>query len=416
MKAAIIAVGSEMLGTTRLDTNSLKLTRAFEAHGIAVNRKSVVGDDRALIAAELKFALDDHDLVVTTGGLGPTEDDLTKDAVADALGLRLQLDHEVLAHIERLFAARNLKMPEVNRKQAMVFAGQRTLTNRLGSAPGFHLNVAFDEKPRHVWIFPGVPNELEGMIEHDLEPWLREISRGRAIHRRAVKISGMAESAVETELKPFYEAHRGEPVTILASQGEIQIHFQSEGSADDAYPKLTAMEKELRAIYGDRIFGLDDENMEQVVGRMLAQRGETVATAESCTGGLLASRITDVSGSSAYFMGGVVTYSRDAKLFMLGVDPALIDAHGEVSEEVARDMARGARRRFGTTYGIGITGIAGPTGGTEAKPVGTVHIAVSLVDRTEHRKVNLIGSRENIKFRATQSALDLLRKVMLQNV
>ncbi|MHB0969437.1 MAG: competence/damage-inducible protein A [Thermoanaerobaculia bacterium] len=414
MKAAIIAIGSEMLGTTRLDTNSLKITRMLEAYGIPVRRKAVVGDDRALIASELKFALADHELVVLSGGLGPTEDDLTKEAVAAALGLELQFDESILERIRRLFAMRNLQMPEVNRKQAMVFPGHRTLHNQLGSAPAFQLNVAFDDRPRHIWIFPGVPRELEALLEHDFEAWLRETRRGGSIHRRAVKISGSSESQVEEELAPFYGRHRGEPVTILASQAEIQIHFQAEGSADEAYPRLTAMEQELRAIFGDRIFGLDDEKMEEVVGRLLAQRGETVATAESCTGGLLASRITDVSGSSAYFMGGVVTYSRDAKLFMLGVDPALVDAHGEVSEEVARDMARGARRRFGTTYGIGITGIAGPTGGTEAKPVGTVHVAVASAQAIDHRRLQLIGNREMVKFRATQAALDFLRLMMMR--
>lgn len=412
MNAAIIAVGSEMLGTTRLDTNSLKITGLLEAYGIPVRRKAVVGDDLALIGSELKFALEEHELVVLSGGLGPTEDDLTKDAVASALGLELRFDESILERIRQLFAARNLQMPEVNRKQAMIFAGHRTLANQRGSAPAFHLNIAYGGKPRDIWIFPGVPRELEGLLEHDFEPWLREAHRGGSIHRRAVKISGSTESQVEQELAPFYALHRGEPVTILASQAEIQIHFQAEGSADDAYPRLTAMEQELRAIFGDRIFGIDDERMEEVVGRLLAQRGESVATAESCTGGLLASRITDVGGSSAYFPGGIVAYSREAKLFLLGVDPALVDAHGEVSEEVARDMARGARRRFGTTYGIGITGIAGPTGGSEAKPVGTVHVAVADARTIDHRRLQLIGNRDMVKFRATQAALDFLRLMM----
>ncbi|HVT43382.1 MAG TPA: competence/damage-inducible protein A [Thermoanaerobaculia bacterium] len=413
MEAAIIAIGSELLGTSRLDTNSLLLTRCLEKYGVAVVKKSVVGDHVESIAVELEHTLPSCDLVLMTGGVGPTEDDVTKEAVARALGLVLVLDQGVLDHIAALFERRGLRMPEVNRKQAEIFAGQRVIMNLRGTAPGFHLEVALAAKRRHVWIFPGVPFELEGMIEGHLEAWLKEVTE-QSIYRRTVKITGMTESAVDERLAPFYALHSGDPITILAHRGEIHLHLRARGIADDAYTRLTAMETELRDIFAERIFGLDEDLLEAVVGRLLASAGETVATAESCTGGLLASRITDVSGSSAYFLGGVVAYSREAKRALLDVDHDATEAHGEVSDEVALQMANGARQRFSSTYGIGITGIAGPTGGTATKPVGTVHIAVGAAEVSEQKRFLLAGSRELVKHYATQLALDMLRRVIVR--
>lgn len=411
MKAVIFAIGTELLGHTYLDTNSLAITRSLERYGVTLCRKYVLPDDETIIAEELRDALSRHDIVITSGGLGPTMDDLTKKVISDVLAIPLREDDRILEHIRKLFSDRDMEMPEVNRKQALVFPGQRTLFNRGGTAPGFHLNVNWDNRPKHVWVLPGVPNELLAMVDGELDPWLRSASVS-TIHRRTVRVVGLTESAVEEKLLPFYDRHHDDAITVLASRGEIQVHLRADGAADDAYPKLIQMEKELRDIFGERVFGLDDETLEQVVGRQLASRGETVSTAESCTGGLLASRITDISGSSAYFLGGAVAYSGDAKLFLVGVDPKLIEEHGEVSEEVARDMASGVRRRFNTTWGIGITGIAGPTGGTAKKPVGTVHLAVADRHGSHHRKYLFVGSREMVKFYSTQMALDLLRLTM----
>ncbi len=412
MKAAILAIGTELLGHTRVDTNSLGIAEALEKYGVELARKYVVPDDPEIIEQELRAALDRHELVITSGGIGPTEDDLTKDVIAKVIGVPLEEDAGVLARIRKMFEERGLEMPEVNRKQALVFPGHRILENKRGTAPGFHLNVRWNGRQRHIWVFPGVPRELEGMVKDDLEPWLRSLS-SQSIHRRIVRVVGMTESAVEEKLRPFYRNHRGEVITILASRGEIQIHLRADGTADESYPRLVAMEKELREIYGSRVFGLDDETLECAVGRQLASRGETVSTAESCTGGLLASRLTDVSGSSAYFMGGVVTYSQQAKLFMIGVDPKLVQEEGEVSEPVAREMAKGVRRRFDTTYGIGITGIAGPAGGTPKKPVGTVHVAVASREQVRHRLYQFVGNRELVKHYATQMALNGLRLMIL---
>jgi nicotinamide-nucleotide amidase len=402
--ASIIAIGSEMLGPTRVDTNSLKVTAAFESFGIGVIRKSVVGDTRGELVDEIRYSLAHADILVTSGGLGPTEDDMTREALAEALGLEMEVDGEIVDRLEKRFAARGWKMPEVNKRQANVFIGQTTLTNERGTAPGFHIEQA----GRHIWVFPGVPHELEWMVATYLTPWLASITAGQSRFRRVLKIAGMTESGVEERLKPYYTAHP-EPLTILATSGQTELHLAADGAEAEALALIAALEAELRELFGDKIFGADDDTLEGIVGRILTERGETVATAESCTGGLLASRITDVAGSSVYFMGGAVCYTAAAKTALAGVDPALIAENGEVSEPVAIALARGARERFGTTYGIGVTGIAGPGGGTPEKPVGTVHIAVAGPDTHKHRKMLWPIERSLFKRITTQSALDLLR-------
>lgn len=399
MRAAILAIGSEMLGPTRLDTNSLKISAALEEFGVDTFRKSVVGDNVVDLASEIEFALSTADLLVTTGGLGPTEDDLTREVMARVFGLDTEIDTSIIDRIEARFRQRGWRMPEVNKRQAVVFHDQTTLTNERGTAPGFHLQV----RGKHVWVFPGVPHELEWMIATYFRPWLQTNGGERRL-RRVLKIAGMTESGVEDRLKPYYEVHRHELLTILATGGQIELHLV--GQSEEA---IRSREKELSAIFGERLFGYDDDTLESVVGELLASRGETLATAESCTGGLLSSRITDVPGSSRYFVGGVTCYDAESKLALAGVDAKLIAGHGEVSEQVAVALAAGIRSRFQTTYGIGVTGIAGPSGGSEAKPVGTVHIAVADERRHEHRKLFWPGPRTMVKWFSTQSALDLLR-------
>jgi len=408
LKAAILAIGSEMLGPSRVDTNSLKITAALERYGVPLVRKSVVGDALADLVAEIRYACLHTDLLVITGGLGPTEDDLTREALAEAFGLSMRVEPSIIERIESRFAARGWKMPEVNKRQANVFVGQTMLTNERGTAPGFHI----EKDGKQVWSFPGVPHELEGMLEAYFTPWLRELSGGRARYRRVVKIAGLTESGVEEKLQPYYERHAGELVTILASGGHIEIHLHADGGEEESRASIADRERELQVIFAERIFGYDDDSLESVAGALLAQRGQTLAVAESCTGGLLGSRITDIAGSSVYFMGGAICYTAAAKSDLAGVDSELIRAHGEVSEEVARALANGIRARFGTTWGVGITGIAGPTGGTPEKPVGTVHIAVAGPIE-KHRKLLWQGSRKIIKWYATQQALDLLRRCIL---
>jgi nicotinamide-nucleotide amidase len=408
--ASIIAIGSEMLGPTRVDTNSLKVTSAFESFGIGVVRKSVVGDRQSQLVDEIRYSLAHADILVTSGGLGPTEDDMTRDALAEALGLTMEVDAAIIEKLEKRFAARGWTMPEVNKRQANVFTGQTMLPNERGTAPGFHLQ----HDGKDVWVFPGVPHELEWMVTTYLTPWLASVTAGQSRFRRVLKIAGMTESAVEEKLKPYYAAHP-EPLTILATMGQTELHLASDGSEVEAKAEIASRERELRELFGDKIFGADDDVLEGVVGRILVDRGETVATAESCTGGLLASRITDVAGSSAYFLGGAVCYTAAAKIDLAGVAPELIAEHGEVSQPVAIALAQGARERFGSTYGIGITGIAGPGGGTETKPVGTVHIAVASAQAHRHWKLLWPMERSLFKRITTQSALDLLRLFVLRN-
>jgi nicotinamide-nucleotide amidase len=410
MKASIIAIGSEMLGPSRLDTNSLKITAALEDYAVPLVRKSVVGDAQDDLVDELLFDVEHADVVVVTGGLGPTEDDLTREALAEAFSLPMRVDAAIVERLERRFAKRGLEMPEVNKRQANVFVGHETLTNERGTAPGFHLRLG----ETHVWVFPGVPHELEWMLATYFMPWLAAQRGARARHRRVLKIAGVTESAVEEKLKPYYDAHRDETLTILATGGQIELHVHADGEEAAATAKIAARERELLELFGERVFGFDDDSLESVLGALLTRRGESVATAESCTGGLLASRITDVGGSSAYFFGGAVAYTAAVKVEVAGVDAALIARHGEVSEEVAVALARGILERFGTTYGVGVTGIAGPGGGSEAKPVGTVHIAVAGAHAHEHRKLFWPMERTLFKRFATQSALDLLRLFVLR--
>jgi nicotinamide-nucleotide amidase len=407
--AAIIAIGSEMLGPVRVDTNSLKITAALERYGIALVRKSIVGDTLAELVAEIRFALQHAAILILSGGLGPTEDDLTREALAEAFGLEMEVDQTIIDTIAARFAARGWTMPDVNKRQGNVFRGQTTLKNERGTAPGFHLQV----EGKHVWVFPGVPHELEWMLGKYLTPWLAEQSGGRARYRRVFKIAGLTESGVEEKLKPYYDAHRGDEITILATSGQIEVHLHADGSEDDARAALASREQELVGIFGPRLFGFDDDTLEAVIGRILTERGETLSVAESCTGGLLGSRITDIAGSSSYFMGGAIVYTGEAKIALAGVAPTLIRDHGQVSEEVAIALAQGIRDRFGTTYGLAITGIAGPGGGSPEKPVGTVHIAVAGPEATMHRKGLWHGPRTMVKWFSTQQALDLLRRYML---
>jgi nicotinamide-nucleotide amidase len=409
LKAAIVAIGSEMLGPTRVDTNSLKVTTALENYAIPVVYKSIVGDVLSDVVSAFRFAAERCDILITSGGLGPTEDDLTREALAEAFGLPMEVDQSIIDRLEARFAARGWKMPETNKRQANVFVGQTTLANERGTAPGFHIETA----GKHLWVFPGVPHELEWMLETYFTPWLAGVCAGRSRYRRVLKIAGVTESGVDEKLKPYYDRHPGELVTILASGGQIEIHLHADGDEAAAREILQRQEAEIAEIFGTRIFGFDDDSLEKVVGELLKARGETLATAESCTGGLLGSRITDVSGSSAYFLGGGVCYTAAAKSAIAGVDPELIREHGEVSEPVAVALAEGIRGKFGASWGVGITGIAGPTGGSPEKPVGTVHIAVAGPNGTVHRKMLWQGPRTVVKWFSAQNALDLLRRTML---
>lgn len=418
MRAAILAVGSELLGTDRLDTNSLRITGVLDRYGVELRRKSVLGDSEEDIAAELRSLFGSVDLVLVTGGLGPTADDVTREAVAAALGRDLRLDAEILAGIERRFQEHGMRMPAVNRKQAEVVDGAEILPNRRGTAPGMRLDVDRGEKGQaHVFLFPGVPVELDGMIERHLEPWLAARSGGIGRETVTLKVAAMAESAVEERILPAYEEIGREWITILASPSDIRLRLTAAGPEAERRARLDAMKARLVELVGDAVYAdTEEDTLEIVVGRLLQEAGATVTVAESCTGGLLGERLTRVPGSSDYFLGGAIVYTNRLKTELVGVPEALLAEHGAVSEPVARAMAEGVCRALGSDYGIGITGVAGPGGGSEAKPVGTVHIAVAGPGGsggTSHRRVRFPGDRQRVRQHAGQLALDMLRRRLL---
>ncbi len=411
MKAAILAVGSELLGTDRLDTNSLRLTAVLERHGVELRRKGVLGDSIEDMAGELRSLLSRHGVVLVTGGLGPTADDVTREAVALALGRKLVFDDGVLAGIERRFREHGRVMPAVNRKQAEVVDGAVLIANPRGTAPGMRI----DAGDSTLFLFPGVPFELDGMIESDLIPWLAERSGGVSRETRTLKVACLPESVVEERIAPAYGEFGREWITILASPGEIRLRATAEGSDAERAVRLDAMMTRLRELAGDAVYAASEKDtLESVVGDLLKTAGATVTVAESCTGGLLAERITRIPGSSAWFLGGAVTYTNELKTRLVGVPPEMLAEHGAVSEPVALAMAQGVRLALQSDYGVGITGVAGPDGGSDAKPVGTVHIAVAGPEgRIEHRKVRFPGDRERVRSQSAQLALDLLRRMLL---
>ncbi|PYQ57899.1 MAG: competence/damage-inducible protein A [Acidobacteria bacterium] len=412
MKAAILAVGSELLGTDRLDTNSLKLTALLDRYGAELRRKAVIGDSEAEIAAELRTLLSRVDLILITGGLGPTADDVTREAVAAALDRGLHLDAEVLASLERRFQSLGWKMPEVNRRQAWVVDGAEVLPNGRGTAPGMRV----ESGGRTLFLFPGVPTEMEGLMESALEPWLAERSGGIARETAVLKIAGLPESVVEERIAPAYDEFGREAITILASAGEIRLQATAAGPETARRARLQAMVGRLAELAGDAVYTTREEDtLESVIGDLLRAAGATLTAAESCTGGLFSQRITAVAGSSDYFLGAAVTYSNELKTRLVGVPAEMIAEHGAVSEAVARAMAEGVRRTLGSDWGVGITGIAGPGGGSEEKPVGTVHLAVAgpREGEVEHRHVRLPGDRNRVRRFATQIILEMLRRRLI---
>ena len=406
-RAAVLAVGSELLGPLRLDTNSLWLTARLDEVGIPVLRKAVVGDDPDAIVRELEFAASSASLILTTGGLGPTADDVTVGAVARWLGAPLRRDAEFVDRMRERFARRGIRMAAVNEKQADFIVGARVLENARGTAPGFWGRREATE----IVVLPGVPSEMREIMEASVLPELTERAAGVISRRRVLRIGGMGESAVEQLVQPIYEKWRDDPVTILASPGEVQLHLCVRGAPGQAEDRLAAMERDFVEVLGARIFGRDEEDLPAAVGRLLRDSGRTVALAESCTGGMISELLTEVPGSSDYFLGSVVSYANSAKADLLGVREETLARHGAVSEESALEMARGARDRFGASLAVAVTGIAGPDGGSDEKPVGTVFLALSDEDGGERAwKRGFGGDRVTIRRAASHHALELLRR------
>jgi nicotinamide-nucleotide amidase len=412
MKAEIIAVGSELLTPDHLDTNSLYLTEELNKLGIEVVRKTIVGDNRDLLAEAFRDALERVRLILASGGLGPTEDDLTRETVAELLDRRLILNESILHYIEGRFRQLGREMPAVNVRQAMVPEGAEVMENPRGSAPGLWL----EDQGRSIGLLPGPPRELKPMYLEQVLPRLEKRRSGVRMFHRELRVAGLGESAVEQRINSIYTRHADVNTTILAAPGEIQIHLRMwTDNADQAKKTLDEIVQGFELALTDRIYSQDGSSMEEVIARLLTMNQATISAAESCTGGLLAERLTSIAGSSSYFLGGVVCYSNDLKTAWVQVPTELIQSKGAVSSEVAMALADGIRRSAGSTLGVGITGIAGPGGGSEEKPVGTVHIALSHAGGVKERSVRFPGDREAVRWHASQLALDMVRLHFLYN-
>lgn len=410
LTAEIIAIGSELLAPDRTDTNSLWLTEKLNQLGIEVKLKTIVGDDDARLEETIKDAVRRSKVVITTGGLGPTEDDITRKITARALGRRLLLDEDVLAEIRQRFQSFGVAMPERNSRQAMVIDEAQVLPNPNGTAPGMFI----DHEGTAIVLLPGPPREMRPMFENHVAEKLTGRAGSLRVLRRMLRVAGMGESAVDEKIAPVYTKYDNPVTTILFNQSEIEIHLTARGRTEkEANELLDRLSGEIEAQLGNAIFSFAGEKMEEVVGLKLALGSYTLSVAESCTGGLLAQRITDVPGSSKYFIGGVIAYANEVKTKELDVEPMLLMEHGAVSAPVAEAMAEGVRTRVGTDFGLSITGVAGPDGGTEEKPVGTVFIALADDIKTEHRRLKIPGDRNLVRWRASQAALDMLRRRLL---
>ena len=412
MKAEIIAVGSELLTPDRLDTNSLFLTEQLNRLGIEIVRKTVVGDLRSQVHDAFRGALDRVELVVSIGGLGPTEDDLTRETVAEMLGRKLIRNDAIVHEIEARFRKFGRTMPEINVRQAMVPEGAEILENPRGTAPGLWL----EDSGRTVVLLPGPPREMKPLFREQVLPRLGRRVSGVRLYSRELRVTGLGESHVEQRILPIYKRFPEVQTTILAAPGETQIHLRF-WTEDAAHAKKTLDEivQGFEIALADRIFSQDGRALEEVVAEQLTLNNATIAAAESCTGGLLAQRLTSIAGSSSYFLGGVVCYSNELKSAWADVPAEMIAAKGAVSPEVAVALAEGIRRRVGSTLGVGITGIAGPGGGSDEKPVGTVYVAISHAGGIKERGARFPGDRESIRWQASQAALDLVRVHFLFN-
>ncbi|OLC56348.1 MAG: hypothetical protein AUH92_00370 [Acidobacteria bacterium 13_1_40CM_4_69_4] len=406
-RAELIAVGSELLEPWCTDTNGSYLSRVLGERGIAVRFRAVVGDVTQDVQAAFRVALDRSDLIVATGGLGPTVDDLTREAVAGLLGLTLREDESIVRSIEERFRRHSLPMPPQNRRQAMVPRGAEVLPNRLGTAPGLLMKTG----TATVVLLPGVPDEMRQIMEESVLPRLGP--GGERFAYRVIKIAGLTESEVDRRLADV--AHRAAPAdwTILAAPGQVEIHLRDRVPDGRPAAAIDGLDREIAVVLGSHVFARDEETMEDVVGRLLVGRRESLACAESLTGGEIAQQITRVPGASRYFRGGVVAYTEESKRAILGVRAVTLGAEGLVGPETAVEMARGARRLFGSTWALSATGYAGPGGGGADKPPGTVFLGLAGPRGETTRDLTLPGTRETVRSRTARTALDLLRRAIL---
>ncbi len=411
LSAEIIAVGSELLTPERTDTNSLWLTGKLNEAGVEVMLKTIVGDDEARLEETIRDALKRSDIVITTGGLGPTEDDITRQVSARAVGRELVYHDELEQNLRERFRLWGREMPEINKRQAFVIEGAEILANPNGSAVGMMLA----DEGKLLAVLPGPPRENQPMYEGFVAARVREMAGEVHVKRRILRVSGVGESAVDEKIAPIYKSYPSVQTSILFSKSEIEVHLAARADSDaEADAILEELAGKIADALGLAVFATNGETLEEVIGSMLTQSGKTLAVAESCTGGLIGMRLTEVPGSSAYFLEGAITYSNEAKMRTLGVPEGTLAEHGAVSAETAEAMAGGIRERSGADFGISVTGIAGPGGGSDEKPVGTVFIGYSGSDGTRSVKFTFPGDRYLIRWRSSQAALDYLRRRMLK--
>jgi nicotinamide-nucleotide amidase len=409
MQCVILAVGSEMLTPSRVDTNSLFLTEKLNHLGVEVVEKLIIGDDRARLEAAIRHGFEQAQLLILTGGLGPTEDDLTREAVASATGMALSFDRQICDGIEARFASMGRKMADINKRQAYLLQGAEPLPNPRGTAPGQWLVLP---NQQIIVLLPGPPSELKPMVEADFLPRLRAMLPPLALATLTLRLTGMGESDLDALIAPIYKQYENPVTTILAKPGDLTIHLRAQTQSQAESDRLVAeLGGKLEPMLGNRIYSRDGSSLEAVVLDQLVSRGETVAVAESLTAGMLGARFGGVPGASNAFVGGLITYNDGQKQSLLGVDPLTIAEHGAVSEPVAMQMAAGARQRTQAHWALSLTGFAGPEGGTEADPVGTVYIG--LAGPHDYLKAQRFrypaGDRDRIRTFAVQSALNMLR-------
>lgn len=406
MNAEIIAVGSELLTPQRVDTNSLFLTQQLNDLGVEVTTKYVVGDNRDHVADAVRRAMSRAEIVILSGGLGPTEDDVTRDAVALAIDRKLIFHPEIYDHIEQRFRQMNRKMPEVNRRQAFVIEGADILSNDRGTAPGQWI----EESQTCIILLPGPPHELKAMFARQCMPRLERVVPRQVIRTLVLRVTGMSESDLDQTISPVYKKYNNPATTVLAGDGDLQVHLRARGASEaDVLALLAEVAGPVEMLLGDRIYSRNGDSLEVVIGELLKKRHATLAVAESMTGGLLAQRITSVAGSSHYFLGGFLTYSNTMKTKLLGVSEETLQLHGAVSKETAEAMAIGARRCTGATFALSITGEAGPEP-IENVPVGTVYVGLAGACGCQVAHRVFLGDRARIRVFTTQMALDMLRK------
>lgn len=412
MNAEIITIGTELLLGEIVDTNSAFLAETLAECGVNVYYKSTVGDNMSRMVAAIKQAWDRSDLVITSGGLGPTADDLTKEAVAAALGLDMVFDDDAWEMVQARFQHRHTKMSANNRRQAIIPQGAKLIPNFWGTAPG----IIYESGHKAVICLPGVPRELIGMVRETVVPFIkgRLAEHGVVISSRTVRFIGIGESSLEEELSDLIEQQTNPTIALYAGSGEVRIRLTARARSKEAAWELIApVEEAIKKRVGEYVYGYDDDNLETVVGRLLLDRSMTIAVAESCTGGLVSHRLTNVPGSSGYYMRGAVTYSNEAKQKVLGVAKETLEQYGAVSWQTAVAMAEGVRQWASTDLGVGITGIAGPGGGTAEKPVGLVYAAVSGPAGTKWQEFHFLGDRLQVKERTSSQVLNMVRLYVL---